>query len=479
MNAVIPQGGGAVLPAKSLLLPSAFMVAASRGRFYAPRHIITIERFVLDAMRRGDQMLTIEAPVRCGKSVYIDWHLPAWFLGNFPWKHVGIASHEQQFAAGWGSKARDTLVEFGSSFGVNVHPSVQARSWWEIEGHGGSMRSFGIKGGGITGRGFDLLILDDLIKNAADADSVIVRESQIEFLRGTAMSRLEPGALLIVMMARWHEDDLIGFIHREMPGQFRRLRLPAIAEEPSKEFPDPDPMGRKPGEALWPQRFSLRNLARRRKRSGEYYFQANYQQRPSPPLGSVFQRGWWQRWAILPPYFDQECWSWDCSFKDKTDSSFVVGQLWGVTGADFYLRHQVRGQWSFSKTKDVLRGEVTRDEYQQAASNVFIEDKANGTAIIDDLRHEVGGLIPVSVPQDSKAARARSISGYVESGNVYIPANADWADGFIDECAVFPKGAHDDQVDTLSQALRQMLARMGSTAWAPSGELPKRDSLRA
>lgn len=473
MSAVANPHAATLLPAESIALPSAFMLASSRGRLYVPKHIVAIERFILEAMSRGDQKLTIEAPVRCGKSVYVDWHLPAWYLGSFPHKHVGIASHEKQFAASWGAKARDSLIEYGNSFGVRVHSQIRSRAWWEIEEHGGSMRTFGIAGGGITGRGFDLLILDDLIKNAADADSPVIREAQIEFLQGTVMSRLEPGSLLIVMMARWHEDDLIGWIHREMPGQFTRLRMPAIAEAPDATHPDPDPLGRAPGEPLWPQRFPLARLAQRRLDSGEYYFNANYQQRPSPPLGSVFHRDWWQRWTRLPDAFDFECWSWDMSFKDKADSSYVVGQLWGKHGADFYLRHQVRGQWSFTKTKDILASEVTRPEYADAAATILVEDKANGTAIIDDLKHTIGGLIPVSVPQESKVARARSVAGYVESGNTYIPDHAEWVPEFIEEHAVFPKGGHDDQVDCVSQAIREMLARGAGSVWLPpAGDLP-------
>ena len=386
------------------------------------------------------------------------------------------------------------MIEFGPSFGIRVSRDVRSRAWWEIEGHGGSMRSFGISGGGITGRGFDLLILDDLIKNAADAESEVHRDAQWEFLTGTAMSRLEPGeyndrlarmnpgATMIVMMARWHEDDLIGRIHREMPGQWRRLRLPAISEEQDEEYPEPDAMGRQPGEPLWPSRFPLENLARRRERSGEYFFNALYQQRPSSPTGTIFKRSWWRRWNTLP-VFDHAGWSWDMSFKDKEDSSFVVGQLWGVRGADFFLRRQVRGQWGFSETKAILSREVANPLYADAASTVLIEDKANGTAIIDDLRSVIGGLIPVQTGQDSKIARARSITGYVEGGNVYLPEagveasfdddGAAWVPAFINEHAAFPRGANDDQVDATSQGIRELLKRTGGSVAAPTGELPQ------
>lgn len=469
MSTVEQRGG--VLPIEALQVPSTFMNAASRGRLGIPRHVGVVEDAILEAMVVGDQILTIEAPVRHGKSTYVDHYLPAWFLGSFPHKHVGIASHESQFATSWGAKARDTMIEFGSSFGVQVSADIRSRSWWEMEKHGGSMRSFGVAGGGITGRGFDLLILDDLIKNAAEADSQKRRDTQWEFLTGTVMSRLEPGALLIVMMARWHEDDLIGRIHAEPPGPVRRLRMPALAETPSEEHPEPDAMGREPGEALWPQRYPVPNLKLRRARSGEYYFNANYQQRPSSPMGTIFHRDWWQRWEVLPEWFDLAVWSWDMSFKDTESSSYVVGQCWGLYGADYFLRWQVRGQWDYPATKAMLVSCVTDPRFADAQTQVLIEDKANGPAIMADLRHDLAGLIPVQTGANSKIARARSISGYVESGNVYLPeaglpASFDhdgeyWVKTFIDEHAAFPKGAHDDQVDTTSQALREMLERYG------------------
>lgn len=479
------RGRESILPPEALALPSSLMLASSRGTLVVPRHIIEIERFVLDALADGDQKLTIEKPIRHGGSVYVSWHFPFWLLGSFPWMNVGIVSHEQGFASSWGAKVRDSMIEFGSSFGVEVSRDFSARSWWEIEKHGGSMRSFGIKAGGMTGRGFDVLIFDDLIKNAADADSETTRDMQWEFLTGTAMGRREPGALLIIMSARWHEDDLIGRIHREQPGEYRRLRLPAIAEEPDEDYPDPDQLGREPGQALWPQRWPLHRLEKRRVEQGEYYFNANFQQRPTSPQGTIFKRTWWKRWSQLPPSFDFSCWSWDMSFKDKESSSFVVGGCWGRIGASFYLRWQVRGQWSFSKTKEMLVASITRPEYSDARSNVFIEDKANGTAIIDDLRATIGGLIPIETGPNSKLARARSITGYVEAGNVFIPEagteaaldqdDKAWVAAYINEHAGFPKGAHDDQVDMTSQALREMLKRMGGSVVTQTGQsLPPR-----
>jgi predicted phage terminase large subunit-like protein len=455
----------AQLPREAIVTPATFMLATSRDRFIIPRHIELIEDVVLRAIAAGDRLITIEAPVRHGKSFYLDWHLPAWYLGSFPHKNVGLASYEHRFAASWGQRARDTLDEFGQNFGILLDPQIRSRDWWQTE-RGGAMRSMGV-GGAITGKGFDLLIIDDPIKNAAQANSAVYREAHWTWLQSTALTRVEPGGIVIVTMARWHEDDLIGRIHQEMPDEWTNLRLPALAE------PD-DAMGRDEGEPLWPERFSAENLERRKRRVGSFWFNALYQQRPSPPSGRIFQRHWWRRYAALPDEFDSAAWSWDMSFKDGKDSSYVVGQCWGVRGADYYLRHQVRGRWDYPTTKATLQAQVGDPRYADAANLVLIEDKANGPAIIADLQHDMSGLIPVATGADSKIGRATSVSGIVESGNVYLPEQAEWVDDYIEEHAQFPFAANDDQVDSTSQLLRELSRRSGASVWAPSGRLPVR-----
>lgn len=452
------------LAPEACALPSLFMDATSKGLLTCPPHVAMIEDFVIDAIRRGDQLLTIEAPVRHGKSVYVDWHLPVWYLGTFPDRNVGLASYEHRFAAGWGARCRDMMFEFGESFGVRVAPDVRSREWWEIEHHGGSMRSMGI-GGSITGKGFHLFLIDDPIKNAAEANSEVTRDAHWEWLQSTVLTRLEPGAVCILMMARWHEDDLIGRVHREMPNEWQRLRLPAFAEAG-------DPLGRPLGAPLWPRRFNTRELERRKRIVGEYWFNALYEQRPSPPTGRIFHRRWWKEWRELPGQIDQWCWSWDMSFKDGKESSFVVGQLWARKGANFYLVHQIRDRMDYPTTKAAVKAAYA-DQRWPDARLILVEDKANGPAIIADLKNEIPGLVAVSTGSDSKISRATAVSPYVEAGNVYLPepSGARWIGAFIDELAAFPLGANDDQVDAFSQALNQLSKRAGALVVAPYGTL--------
>jgi predicted phage terminase large subunit-like protein len=448
-------------------LPSLFMLASSEaspgaeGKLGIPAHIALIEDFILEALAEGQrtkktQLLTIEAPVRHGKSVFTTWHLPVWLLGTSPHLKIGVAGYGQDFASEWGEKSRDTMEEFGPSFGVRVSRTSSSKSHWKIERHGGSMQCFGI-GGSITGKGYHLIVIDDPIKNPEEADSETYRTRNKRWLQGAILPRLDPGAVCVLMMARWHEDDLIGWAHREMKGRWKRLRLPAIAEETSDTF-GADPLGREPGEALWPEVRSVEMLEQYRKDSGDQMFNALYQQRPSPPAGAILQRGWWKEYTRRPSiaWFDAAVMSWDMTFKETKSGSFVVGQVWGRKGADFYLLHQVRERMDFPSTKAALRQMAAHPEWGRAPRRL-VEDKANGPAIISELRREIPGLIAVPATT-SKEARAAAVSSYVEAGNVYLPSPelAPWVGEFIEEASSFPNGLHDDQVDAFSQAVMDL-----------------------
>ena len=213
-----------------------------------------------------------------------------------------------------------------------------------------------------------------------------------------------------------------------------------------------------------------------RVRSGSRTWNALYQGRPAPDTGNVWQRGWWRRyetplWSDRPdgskwvPDVDEVLASWDMTFKDTKGSDFVVGQVWARRGADTYLLDQVHARLSFTDTLTAFR--LLTEKWPQATAKL-VEDKANGTAVIDTLRSKIGGIVPVT-PHESKYARANAVAPYVEAGNVHLPAPAVAlfdVDGFVDEAAAFPNAAHDDQVDGASQALARLyLDSSGASAW--------------
>lgn len=400
----------------------------------------------LEAVERGEiKRLIITMPPRHGKSEVATKKFPAWFLGRNPEKEVILSAYGADLAEDFSAIARDTLKLWGPElWGVHLSDGSSSVKKWGIKGYRGGLFAAGV-GGAITGRGAHLAIIDDPIKNHAEALSETYRKGIKDWYKTTLRTRLAPGGAIIVIQTRWHEDDLAGYLLAEAMQdgeQWDVLDLPAIAEEN-------DPLGRAPGEALWPERFPIEELQATKKTLGSFWWAALYQQRPSPADGGMLKRGWWKFFRQAPSTFDELLISWDFTFKDSKKADFVVGQVWGRAGADKYLLDQVRDRMDFPTTVQAVRNLSAKWPKARAK---LVEDKANGPAVIATLKREISGLIPVE-PQGSKEARASAVSPDVEAGNVWLPQDAPWVQDFIEECAAFPNGANDDQVDAMSQAL--------------------------
>jgi predicted phage terminase large subunit-like protein len=226
------------------------------------------------------------------------------------------------------------------------------------------------------------------------------------------------------------------------------LSLPAIKEDDS----NPDDI-RKIGEALWPEKHDIAKIEGVKKASLRTYISL-YQQRPAPAEGNILLKKWFKKYTLgsKPPAFDTIIQSWDCTFKDAITSDFVVGQVWGKIGVESYLLDMVRGQWSFTETvKQML---LLNEKYPECDQK-FVEDKANGSAVIDTLKLEISGIIAIT-PTESKESRASAISYVVEAGNIYLPEEEAWYEELLDELTAFPNGKHDDMVDALTQALKRL-----------------------
>jgi predicted phage terminase large subunit-like protein len=202
---------------------------------------------------------------------------------------------------------------------------------------------------------------------------------------------------------------------------------------------------------LWPERFGQEEVEALKRTMGSYAAAGQLQQRPAPAAGGILKRHWWKFYREAPRPFSEVIQSWDCAFKDTRTSDFVVGQVWGRHGADKYLLDQVRGRMDCPATIQAVKRLSEKWPQTQAK---LVEDKANGPAVIATLKHEIVGLIAVN-PEGGKEVRAHAVSPQIEAGNVYLPdpTIAPWIGGFLDECAAFPNGAYDDQVDAMSQAL--------------------------
>ena len=407
--------------------------------FLYPVHLEAIEDLLMEVYFGKLDRLLLSCPPRHGKSELISKYFPAWWILHRPKDRIILASYEASFAETWGRKVREIVEEYGQYFGVFLRKDSKRASSWETT-EGGGMYTAGV-GGPITGKGANLLILDDPIKNAEQALSNTYREKTWDWFNSTAYTRIEPGGAVIVMHTRWHEDDLAGRLGNT--GKYLAVNFPAIADQE-------DTLGRDPGEALWPKRFPVDTLLEIKEQIGSYWFNALYQGRPSPPEGSIIKREWFRHYedneTPLGGFWIQ---SWDLTFKDTKDGSFICGQVWARDGANFYLIDQVRFRGDFVETIDRIKNMVAKYPKTRA---VLVEDKANGPAVISSLKREIPGIVPVDV-KGSKEARAHAVSPLFESGNVWVPKGKKWLGEYIEEMITFPAASHDDQMDATSQAL--------------------------
>ena len=419
----------------------------------------TLDQFLRDVEAQKSPRLIICQPPRSGKSEIVSRRFPAYALGKNPDLQIIATSYSSDLVSRFNRDVQRIIDDdiyreiFPSTTlnGRNVKTDTRASyirtsDLFEVVGHKGSYRSTGV-GGGITGQGADILIIDDPIKDRAEANSPTIREKLWDWYTSTAYTRLSPGGGVIVMATRWHTDDLIGRLIQKMQegsgDDFKVITYPAIAEH--------DEPHRKAGEALHPERYDLEQLNAIRQTIGPQDWSALYQQRPVPEGGAVFKIDAFKRWnsTNLPPAFDQILGSWDMTFKDSKSSDYVVGQVWGRKGVDLYLLDLFRGQWDFTKTLEMFA--LMTAKYPRT-HRWLIEDKANGSAIISVLKKQIHGITPIT-PTESKLERAYAVTPLIEAGNVYIPESATWLANFEDELLNFPAGAHDDQVDSMTQAL--------------------------
>ncbi len=296
--------------------------------------------------------------------------------------------------------------------------------------------------GTLTGRGGDLIIVDDPIRDDADARNPDFLKKLDDWYQETLYSRLEPGGAIVLVTTRWNTEDLAGWLLKEHASDaWKVISLPAIAELN-------DPLGRPEGAPLWPERFPLRELAHRREAVGTYAWLAQYQQRPAAVSGNIFKKEWWRSYSA-PPTCRRVIFSLDTAFKAKESADYSVIEVWGETENGYCLLHVWRERVEFP----VLKATIMACAQLWKHNAVLVEDAASGQSLIQALQSETRlPILPVK-PLGDKVARASAVSPLVESGRVLLPAAAGWLADFLDEVSAFPSAPHDDQVDCMSQAL--------------------------
>ncbi len=443
-----------------------------------------IQEFLEYKSDNAMDILLLSVPPRHGKSFTLTETLPSWYLGKNPDHNVILCGYEGTFAESFSRRNRDKFNEYACDiFRVEANDKVQGVALWETKA-GGRCRAAGLKGG-ITGYGAELFIIDDPIKNREAAESEAILAKIHDEMGPSVQSRIHPGGKLIVIQTRWVENDVIGFIEKNWSEFiYETINLPCECEDP-----DNDPLGRRLGDSLMgehlgdleiPQRIRNDNKWLRSKKTlvlageGEHVWNALYQGHPSAQNGNLFKDNWWQLYSrkdLSLKDFEFVCFSIDATFKKTETSDMVAMEVWGLRQNHCYLWKLVNKRMGFVETCQYIR-KMVKD--LSLIDELIIEDKANGSAIIDTLRYtdDMPAIIGVN-PLGGKYSRAQAISPFVSTGCVHIPndfteeesKDIEW-DGnehlpphtrFITQHSRFPFMKHDDMVDCTSQALSRLI----------------------
>ena len=415
-----------------------------------------LDKFLEDMVAGKRPILLLGAPPQHGKSDIVSRYLPAYALGKYPKLRVGGLSYAKELAASMNldvqrimTSARYLILFPKSAIGRQAGQAVQTRQNSTTFGLAdpestGTYVGQGV-GGPLTGQPLDLGIIDDPIKNAQEALSPTTKQGIWNWYTTVFLTRLSQNSGQIIMATRWAEDDLSGRVIEKFGAKrVKQLMFKAISDA---------------GKALVPALHSLEKLLEVKAVLSDYFWSALYQQSPKPLSGGIFKREGvrYYRRHELPAKFEKVIISLDATFKDTSSSDFVVFQVWGKLGANAYLLAQVRDRMSFTRTITEFKKLVARFP---GARRKLVEDKANGPAIIDTLKSSISGIVPVN-PEGSKVARAHAMTGEWEAGNIWVPDPTEepWVTGFVNEVCDFPAAANDDQVDAMTQAMREFYGR--------------------
>jgi predicted phage terminase large subunit-like protein len=421
----------------------------------------------LEAVFEGRiKRLVINIPPGCMKSLTCSVFWPVWcWLRNPSWRFIYGSFDKDLVGKRDGSKVLEIITSkwFRERFGDKVMIRGKEPAFGDFETTARGFRFATSVGGKLMGRHAHALVIDDPIKPQELTD-IALKDAE-EWRKSTVSSRLLPGGAVVLMMQRLHENDLAGIADAE--GGWDFLRLPMRYETElhcATSIGFEDPRKGQEGALLWPDYKDEGEVSQIEKDMGGRAgttVAAQLQQRPAPARGIIFNKETFEYWtrASLPAEFDFVVDSWDCTFKGTDSSDYVVGQKWGMKAAKFYLLAIRRGRWSFTQTLaevEALRTDATLPK----AHAVLVEDKANGTAVIDVLGQKVPGFVPVN-PEGGKIVRANAVTPLFEARNVYHP-HPDihpWIAAHETELLKFPKGKNDDSVDCATQALNYLRSK--------------------
>jgi predicted phage terminase large subunit-like protein len=432
-------------------------------RYESARHLkLLADR--LEALERRDiRRLIVAMPPRHGKSRMCSQLFPSWLLGRRPEGSIVLASYGSELAEQNSRRVRELLGEATYPFEAAVSSDSRAVNRWQTTA-GGVVIAAGV-GSALTGFGADAMIVDDPIADRASAESPAVRNATWDWFSDVARTRLHAGAIQLLIATRWHEDDPTGrILNSPMAKEWEFLSLPALRDD------EPDPLGRDPGEPLWPERYPASELPSvERGEITSRSFAALYQQRPVPAEGHVFKTAWFEnRYTELPSHFTKiVCWL-DAAAKTGVRNDYSAIVKIGVSNNAYFILDVWRDRVEFPGL--IRRVGMLPDE-ELAPSTIYVEDTSNAVALIQAVKSETHMPIVAVPAKGSKESRAEGVTGVCEAQKVFLPREASWLTDFERELFGFPAVKNDDMVDAFIGALSKiaMQPRAMSWTWGANG----------
>jgi len=451
----------------STFIHRTFQTVAPAQSYIHNWHIEAMAWHLEQCAKGAIKRLVITLPPRYGKSICASVAFPAWVLGRDPSKRIICASYSENLASKHAGDCRTVMESdwYRSAFpGTRISRDKNAELNYVTTRQG--YRYSTSVGGTLTGRGGNLIIVDDPIK-PEEAMSEATRSTVNNWFDSTLYSRLDSKRddVIILIMQRLHMDDLAGYVMQR--DQWTHLNLPAIAETEQRiQIGNDEFHTRKAGDILHQERESQKDLEKAKATVGSFNFSAQYQQCPVPPEGEIIKWGWFQFFDACPARVtnDRIIQSWDTASKAKELSDYSVCTSWLVQENRYYLFDVLREKLDYPS----LKRRVFEHSIRHDANSVLIEDKCSGTSLIQDIKQENTFGIPDPIgilPEGDKITRMSAQSAKIEAGQVYLPKQAPWLGDLQAELLQFPRGRHDDQVDSISQFLNWIQRRTG-TGWS-------------
>lgn len=432
-------------------------------KWYPAPFLLNISAKIAQGVAKGNARILISAPPRHGKSRISTIHGPLWILENFPNKNVVVTSYGADLAEDFSREVRDFIKDNPDQLEVRIRKDADRISKF-LTNKDGALTAIGI-GGPITGRGADVLLIDDYIKQIKEANSPTYRQQTWDWFTTTAMTRLEPNASVIIVATRWHHDDLIGRILKNFPDDWEHIKYHAIAREK-------DNLGRAPGEALFPQRYSVKTLNSRQALLGTFYYDALFDQEPHDSTGDLTDKSWIKviEAKDIPERPFRLVRVWDFAGTESASADYTAGAL--IAGdpqsQECYLLNMIRQKNTAAKN-ELLVTKTAESDGPSVEIVICQETGSAGKAVVEHYKSNVlsGYKVTGHYWNQGKVIIAQPWLACVENGHFYM-LRAPWNKAFLDEFETFPSegsGFHDDQMDVCANGYIKLFGkkRLGVT----------------